>query len=310
MHDELKYRHVLGLIYSSLWAILPSKLDQIIELVAYRAEGGYYSEEEIQARIGAARSQPAPRSGAVAVIPVYGTIIPRGNMLAESSGATSVQTISASLREALNDSRVSSILLDVDSPGGTVTGVDELSAEIFRARGQKPITAIASPMAASAAYYIASAADELVVTPTGEVGSIGVFAAHQDMSRLMDRMGVTVSLVSAGKYKTEGNPYEPLSDEARAALQDRVDEYYNMFVDAVARNRGMSSDKVRNGMGEGRVVSARRALSLGMADRVATMDEIMQQMTGRARKPGTSAESDSLRLRAKALAARGRGLTT
>lgn len=303
--DELKYRHILGLIHSSVWAILPEKFNQIVELMAFRAEGGYYSQEEIQARIGAARAQPAPRSGAVAVIPIYGTIIPRGNMLAESSGATSVQTISANLREALNDSRVSAILLDVDSPGGTVNGVDEVSAEIFRARGQKPITAIACPMAASAAYYIASAADEMVVTPTGEVGSIGVFAAHQDVSRLMDRMGVTMSLVSAGKYKTEGNPYEPLGDDARAALQDRVDEYYNMFVDAVARNRNVSSDKVRTGFGEGRVVSAKRALSLGMADRIATMDDMIRDMMPK-RKPGQSAASDSIKLRAQASAARGR----
>lgn len=298
--EQLKYRHILGLIYSSLWAILPQKFQEIMGVVTFRAEGGHLSQEEIEARIGAARSQPAPRSGAVAVIPVYGTIIPRGNLLAQSSGATSVQAISASLREALNDSRVSSILLDVDSPGGTVTGVDELSAEIYRARGQKPIVAIASPMAASAAYYIASAADELAVTPTGEVGSIGVFAAHQDMSRLMDRMGVTMSLISAGKYKTEGNPWEPLTEEARAAIQDRVNDYYGMFVEAVARNRNVSSTKVREGFGEGRVVGAKQALDMGMVDRVATMDEVMQDMMRRSRRPGMSAELDYRKRRMRA----------
>jgi ClpP class serine protease len=87
--------------------------------------------------------------------------------------------------------------------------------------------------------------------------------------------GVKTTLISAGKYKTEGNPYEPLSDEARAAMQAMVDDYYGMFTRAVAKGRGVSVDAVRNGFGEGRMVSASQAVKNGMADRVATLDQVL-----------------------------------
>lgn len=301
-----KYQHVLSMAYSTPWAILPERWAVIHDLLMFRASGGHLNAEEIQTRIGAAARPTQRTAEAVAVIPIHGVIIPRASMLAETSGAVSVERIQGMLREALNDRQVSSILLDIDSPGGAVTGIDELSAEIYRSRGTKPIRAIASPMAASAAYWLGTAADDLCVTPSGDVGSIGVFAAHEDMSRLMDRMGVTVSLISAGKYKTEGNPYMPLGDEARAAIQDRVSDYYGMFVDAVARNRGVTSTQVREGFGEGRMVGARRAVAERMADRIGTIDDLMREMMQPARKPGKSATSDSLRLRAQASAARGR----
>lgn len=158
--------------------------------------------------------------------------------------------------------------------------------------------AIANHLAASAAYWIGSAADELVVTPSGEVGAIGVFAAHEDISKSLEMEGIAISLISAGKYKTEGNPYEPLSDEARAAIQAEVDGYYDMFVKAVARNRGVKPADVRGGFGEGRVVRAQQAVSLGMADRIATLDETIERLQrGSARKPGASADTDFRRRR-------------
>jgi signal peptide peptidase SppA len=153
--------------------------------------------------------------------------------------------------------------------------VDELSTEIFNARAQKKVVAVSNTLAASAAYYIASAAEEFIVTPSGEAGSIGVYAMHLDFSKQNDMTGVGVEYVSAGKYKVEGNPDQPLSDEARAAMQSRVNDYYNMFVKAVARNRNVKVDDVRNGFGEGRVVGAREAVKLGMADRIATLDQTL-----------------------------------
>ena len=178
-----------------------------------------------------------------------------------------------------------------------MSGVEELSAEIFQARGQKPITAVANSLAASAAYWIATAADELVVTPSGEVGSIGVFAAHEDVSGMLEQAGVKVNLVSAGRYKTEGNPFEPLTEEARASIQGRVDEYYEQFVSAVARNRGVKRSEVRNGFGEGRVVGAKQAVSLGMADRVGTLDETINRALGGRRSRGARADDLDYRQR-------------
>ena len=158
--------------------------------------------------------------------------------------------------------------------------------------------AVANHLAASAAYWIATAADELVVSPSAEVGSIGVFAAHEDMSAALEKEGVKVSLISEGKYKTEANPYEPLSEEARAAVQSRVSEYYDAFVKAVARNRGVKAADVRGGFGEGRTVGARQAVQLGMADRVATLDETIARLQkGAPRGRAASADTDFRRRR-------------
>ncbi len=289
------YQHIISLALNTPWAILPEKLAVILDLLALRANGGTLSEEEIQARIGAVARPQARTSGAIAVLPLHGVIIPRGDMLAESSGAVSVERFTAMLRQALADPQVGGIIIDIDSPGGIVSGVEELSSEIFRARSAKPLAAIASPMAASAAYWIGTAAGELAVMPSGEVGSIGVFAAHEDISGMLEQQGVKVSLVSAGKYKVEGSPFGPLTEEAMAYIQERVNDYYGMFIRAVARNRGVAVTDVRSGFGEGRVVGAQKAIQMGMADRVATLDEMIQRM---ARNMGRPNGAKAIRLEA------------
>jgi signal peptide peptidase SppA len=297
----MKYAHIVSFVLNTPWAITAEKLSVIMGALTYLAQGGEYTPEEIAAIVGAAR-QTGQGPGAVAVLPLVGTIYQRANMLAESSGGTSTEAFTRAFRQALADSSVSAIVLDVDSPGGAVSGVDELATEIRRARGQKPIVAVANSLAASAAYWIASAADELVVTPSGEVGSIGVLAAHEDWSKALETQGVRTTLISAGKFKTEGSPYEPLSEEARAAIQSRVDDYYLAFVKAVARNRGTGLDAVRSGYGEGRVVGAEQAVELGMADSIATLDETVQRLAKRRRGPATArAEANDLDLRQRRL---------
>jgi signal peptide peptidase SppA len=153
-----------------------------------------------------------------------------------------------------------------------------MAAEIRAARGTKPIVAVANTEASSAAYWLASQADEFVSTRSGRVGSIGVFAAHEDESAKAEAEGIRTTLVSAGRYKTEGNPFEPLTDEAKAHMQSMVDEYYSMFVTDVAAGRGLTADAVRSGYGEGREVTASTALEVGMIDRVATTEEIVSEM--------------------------------
>lgn len=274
------YSHILHAVREQPWAIRPEKLATILDLLRFRAEGGRLSAEEIAERIGAARHQARPAAGSVAVIPVFGVIVQRASMLAQSSGAQGTEQIAAAFNQAVSDPNVGAIVLQVDSPGGGVYGVAELADTIFKARGSKPIVAIADSQAASAAYWIASAAESLSVTPGGELGSIGVYTAHEDLSRMADAMGVTVSLISAGTYKTEGNPFEPLGDEARAAIQARVDDYYGLFTSAVAKGRGVKLGDVRGGFGEGRMVGAQQAVKLGMADHVETMDQLLARLTG------------------------------
>lgn len=274
--------YLLQAIYETPWAILPSKLAEIIAVVERHEAGVHLSAEEIAA-VKAAAQRPPRAGGAVAILPLFGSIFPRANLMTEMSGATSAERFGHAFSAALADPAVGALVLDVDSPGGAVQGVPELADLIFQARGQKPIVAIADHLAASAAYWVATAADELMVTPSGEVGSIGVFAAHEDWSRAYDQAGVTVNLISAGKFKTEGNPYQPLTEEARAAIQARVDDYYGAFVKAVARGRGVSAVDVRGGFGEGRVVGADEAVRLGMADRVGTLDDAIARAAKLAR---------------------------
>ena len=132
--------------------------------------------------------------------------------------------------------------MNVDSPGGLIDLVPETAALIRTVRETKPVIAVANTYAASAAYWLASQASDLVVTPSGEVGSIGVYMPHLDVSGWEEQQGVKTTLISAGKYKTERSPFEPLSDEAAAAMQDTVDKYYGMFTYGVAVGRGTSAE--------------------------------------------------------------------
>jgi signal peptide peptidase SppA len=295
----MKYANIVAEFYSRVWAIRPEKLYLIDQLIRLRASGQRFTEKEIRQRIGA-DAFAGPRSqggspGTVALIPIVGTISHRMNMMGNISGGggTSIEKLTSQFRGALADPNVKAIVFDVDSPGGSVDGVAELASEIYDGRKQKPIVAVANAQAASAAYWLASAAKELVVTPSGQVGSIGVFAAHEDLSKALETEGVKVSLVSAGKYKVEGNPYEALSDEARAALQDKVDQYYGMFTRGVAQNRGTSQAKVREGFGQGRMVMAQDAVKQNMADRVATLDEVLAKYGVSSASPARTAAAST-----------------
>lgn len=297
------HSYLLHFVYTQPWALMPEKLAVILDVARRHASGERLDPAEVKAITEAAARGPVVRqAGAIAVLPIAGTIIPHGDMLMESSGAMSCDRIAALFHAALADPSVAGIVLNVDSPGGSVQGVDELAADIFKSRGQKPVVAIANHLAASAAYWLATAADELVVTPSGEVGSVGVFAAHEDQSAALEKEGVKTTLVSAGKYKTEASPFGPLSEDARAAIQARVDDYYGMFTKAVARNRGVGIDAVRGGFGEGRVVGAKDAVAEGMVDRVDTLEGVIARMAKgmkaqgpRADDPAPAVESDAER---------------
>jgi signal peptide peptidase SppA len=244
------------------WAIRQDMFATI--MAALRADG-----DSEAAPVG----QPSRAKGAVAVVPIQGVITPRPGLLGALLGIDgSLQRIRRGLAEALADESVGAIVLDVDSPGGAVDGVPEAAFEIRQARDRKPIVAAANTQMGSAAYWLASQASEISVTPSGEAGSIGVFAAHQDISGRLEQMGVDVTLISAGRHKTEGNPYEPLSETARDAIQSEVDAFYDMFVDDVAKGRDVTKDAVANGFGEGRMVLAQPAVTEGMADQVETVE--------------------------------------
>jgi len=274
----MKYSYILQAFIETPWSILPHKLAILEEIVARHVSGEKLDAEEVQTRIHGARRPSDRRVGSVAVLPLFGTIFPRANLMTDVSGATSAERFGAQFSKLINDPDIGAVILDVDSPGGMVSGVEELSKRIYEARGKKPIVAVANHLMASAAYWIGTAADEIVVTPSGEVGSVGVFAVHEDISGALEQDGIKISIISEGKYKTEGNPYQALTEEARTAIQVRVSEAYDAFIKAVARNRDVKPASVRNGFGEGRVIGSRQAIELGMADRMGTLEETIDRL--------------------------------
>jgi signal peptide peptidase SppA len=288
----MKTELLIAEFLSTPWALMPERLNAVSAVMA-RWSSHAPATTEVLAGIGTdkvtreARRQTATSvsGGGIAVLPLYGVITQRGNMIEDVSGPGSVSTqkFASALRQALADESVSQILIDIDSPGGSVYGVAELADEIVAARAQKPIIAIANSLAASAAYWIGCSASEFYVTPGGEVGSIGVWQAHFDYSQALAAEGVTPTLISAGTYKVEGNPYAPLEPEAQAFMQSRVDDYFLAFSKAVAKGRGVPIAQVRNGMGQGRVLGADAALEQKMVDGIVTLDEAIRKILLKAR---------------------------
>lgn len=297
----MKHALLICEFLSTPWAILPERMNAICaviaRLAAERAAPPEVMEQvradaiQVEARRGDATARTG--NGAIAVLPFYGISAQRTSPMEDVSGTgmMSIQRYTQAFRAALADDSIGGILMDVDSPGGSVYGVMELANEIYQARSQKPVFAIANSLAASAAYWIASSASEFYVTPGGEVGSIGVFAAHQNLAKALEKEGVETTLVSAGKYKTEGNPFGPLSDEARAAMQTRVDAYYGAFTRGVAKNRGVDVASVREGMGQGRVLSASAAKGENMVDGVSTFDEVVRKLAKTIGQGGTQSQA-------------------
>lgn len=291
----MRYADIIAWMADQVWAMQPQKLRAIMGLAALHAD------EEVEEEPVAQAAAPRPIGrveGSVAVLPIMGAISHRASIFDYLMGTTSVEQITAALRQAMADPNIGGILLNIDSPGGTVAGVEELAAEILASREQKPIVAQVNPLAASAAYWIASAANRIVTTPSGLTGSIGVFLAHTDYSKALAMEGIDVNLISAGKFKVEANPFQPLTDEARAALQQRVDTAYGAFVNAVAKGRGVPVGEVRTGYGEGRVLDAKAAKAADLVDGIATLDETLFSMAGR-RKRGAGASAGGFGLEAR-----------
>jgi signal peptide peptidase SppA len=260
-----------------------------VDLWAMRAERfAHLMTAEAQERSETRQGRLPKVDGAVAVLPLYGVISQRGH---EWWADTSADRFGAVFDSAMRNPGIGAVVIEVDSPGGTVYGVRELADRVYASRGVKPVVAVANSEAASAAFWVASQAEQFVVTPGGAVGSIGVWAAHEDWSQFEERVGVKTTLISAGKFKVEGHPYGPLDEEARAEMQRGVDQTYSSFVSAVSRGRGASVETVRGGFGEGRMVRAQTAQAQGMVDRVATLDRVLSELGVR--------RSDSPRARAE-----------
>jgi len=311
-----RYAHVVDYLLSAPWAITPEKLRAIASVVVHRAYRGTLAPEAIEAAreqrrptgilyataegfipaaaIEAAGGRPpGDARNITAILPVMGTILPRVSSMDESSGMFSLARFRRDFNALVADPAISGIVLDFDTPGGSVSLVQETAAEIYAARDRKPIGAVADPLSASAGLWLFTQATPglTYATPSGLIGSVGVISAHQDISRAMDELGVTTSLITSqgAPHKAEGNPYEPLSDEARAEMQRMVDSYHGDFRAAVARGRGVSEAHVDTRFGGGRVLRAREAVAAGMADHVGTLEDAIRAVMAQATSGGAGA---------------------
>lgn len=269
------YADLLVALHTGPWALAQGELQGLIAFVKRNAYSGRVGPpaRPAAARGGGGRGGSAART---AVIPIIGYIEPRVGLLSMLGLGVSCPEIAGALREALADPGVDRIVLEIDSQGGSVFGVDDLATEIRAARATKPVIGVANSVAGSAAYWIGSACSELYVTPGGQVGSIGIVIQHEDVSKALEAEGVRITLLTAGLYKAEGNPFGPLGPVACAQLQSEVDSYGADFTQAVARGRNVPVESVRRDMGRGRMMRADAALAANMIDGIATFDAVLR----------------------------------
>lgn len=282
--------HLADRLLNQSLLIHPAKAQILLSVLAGRIGVDAMSPEflpgepEASRFVGSARrdngrSALTRADGGVAIVPVLDSLVNRGAWLDSRSGLTSYEGIAAQIRDAADDPDVHSILLDISSPGGEASGMASLAALIRSVRQTKPVVAFVNDMAASAAYGIASAANEIVISPTSMLGSIGVVMLHADRSGEFAEAGVKPTLIFAGSHKVDGNPFEPLSDSVRAELQASVDAYYEQFLEVVAAGRGtrLSADMAR--ATQARTFIGSNAIAQGLADRTASLEEVLSQMS-------------------------------
>lgn len=237
------------------------------------------------------------------------------------SWATGYEYIFRTIKRGMSDGSVKGVAFVENSPGGAVAGNFELVDKIFAMRGQKPMRAFAAEHAYSAAYSIASAADKIIVSRTGGVGSIGVVTSHLDISGEMAQRGWKLTFIKYGAHKTDANPYEPLTKEAKERIQARIDELGEIFVSTVARNRGMSEDAVR--ATQALTYSAKDSLSVDLADEIGSLEDALaayavelnepldedEEMTTKPNETTAAASAAPVDVAALTAAAREEGLT-
>lgn len=223
----------------------------------------------------------------IGVLNISGVLAHHGGMQADSSYVLGYQTIAQQFEAAMQDPMVRDVVMVLNSPGGEVAGAFDLADQIFAARGRKPIHAIASDMACSAAYLIGSAADSLSVTQTGYVGSIGVVMRHVDISGALADAGYKVTHIYAGEWKVAGNQFEPLPDKVRAKFQAEIDNLYGMLVHAVERNRDLMPSVITGT--EADTYMGQIGVDAGLADRVETPDQLFARIRAERGRAGARA---------------------
>lgn len=260
---------------NSLWAIRPEALSNVVDLLLRAAKSA-------NAPTLAQGGPPKPSTqgsspNKIAIIPIQGVLSKDG----PSYLGSTYDAISTAVEKAASDPSVRRIVLAVDSPGGEVTGLPETAAVIAAAARLKPISAIVEGASASAAYWLTSQAHDITLTPSGEVGSVGIRMMHVDASKMLENQGYKITELYSGNFKTEWSPYKPLSDDAQANMQDRLTATHKDFINAIAIGRGNrpSAAIVRSRFGEGRMFSATDAMKYGLVDKIQSPREFYRSLS-------------------------------
>ncbi len=215
----------------------------------------------------------------VGIVTIAGSMVNRGAWIGASSGLVSYEGVKHQVAMAAADPKVSSIILDMETPGGEAIGAFEAADAVRQAAQRKRVVAVVNGMAASAGYALASAATEIVTTETGVSGSIGVIMVHADHSRALAEEGITPTLIFAGAHKADANPFEPLPDAVRADLQAEVDAFYSKFLATVEAGRGARLTAAAARATEARTFIGEAAVKAGLADRLGTFETVLAELS-------------------------------
>lgn len=313
-----RYAAICDVLYNRPHLVTQEKLHQIVSLIDRRAAGEELAiefEAESERPRGqlvavdsgemfgfdqlAADAVPATSSAPrqfVAVLPLFGTLFQHGGLEMDASGGTSTEQWQREFKRLAGNPAVKTIVVETHSPGGQCIGVQE-AADAVRAErdsGRTRIVSVANSQMASAAVWIGTAAHQVLVTPGGEIGSIGVVSIHQDFSKMDESLGVKTTFIATSRKKILGNQYEPLDDEGRAMFEADNKVVYDRFVAAMAANRGVTPAKVEADFGGGGMLWAEDAVRVGLADGVATMADVLAAEVARVRVAGKKSKRNAL----------------
>lgn len=280
----MRYPHLLAAIRSAKWALQPSTLEAIRDILASRL-----MHSEVGAALPVGRTRSAPHTAGrlnqpgaavaqaqqTAVVRFFGICAKRVSDMEMECGATSLEVLQSDLAAAVANPRVSKIVLHIDSPGGVITGVPELAARIAEWSKQKPIYAFADTLCASAAYWLSTGCSALFATPTADIGSIGVYMLAIDSTEAWAKEGYKAHLIKAGDRKAEGIYGVPIAPATLAIWQDEVDELYAMFTSAVRARRPEVSIEAM----QGQCFMGTAALQVGLVDDIVNdLDDLLAKL--------------------------------
>lgn len=254
----MRLERILSLVYSSPWAILPSKHQAIrAALDAYLVKGSFLDFDD--------DSEPAPAYevfGTVAIVPIEGVILGKASTMEAMCGAFSLDQFKKTLKEISGRDDIKTVLLNIASGGGTITGLPEASNAIKALRASKNVVAYTDDCMASAAYWLGCNAKSLFMSQSAEIGSVGVYVAFLDESVAFAQEGLKTELFKSGAFKGLGIPGLSLSDEQKAYIQEGVDKAFAQFVSVVKANR----PKVNADVFSAKMYSSDDAVKMGLAD--------------------------------------------